>query len=382
MNQEIHIIGVGMTPFGKFADRSPDDLGQQAVLAALSDSGIAIADVQASFCGHVFQGMSMGQRILAPLGGGGKPVTNVENACCSGSTALHSAVRALRTGEADCVLAIGVESLTGRFAGALSGDDSDLESMLGMTMPAVYAMRAMRYLQQYDASREQLAGIVVKNKANAVRNPLAQFKKEVSVEQVLASRPIASPLNMLDCCPVSDGAAAVVLCTGAALKRLGGGARAVKLRASVLLSGEYDTAPGDMTFEKLTRGAADAAWAEAGTGPGDIDFAEVHDCFSIAEATRVEGLGLFPAGTYLDAVARGDASPGGRLPVNSSGGLLGKGHPLGATGIAQVVELATQIRGEAGARQLSRARAGVAHCRGGKAVGVEGTACTVHVLSR
>jgi acetyl-CoA acetyltransferase len=156
--------------------------------------------------------------------------------------------------------------------------------------------------------------------------------------------------------------------------------RAVKLAASILVSGEYDTSPGDMTFEPLTRHAAKAAWAEAGLGPQDIDFAEVHDCFSIAEATRVEGLGLFDPGTYLDAVQRGEASPTGRLPVNSSGGLLGKGHPLGATGIAQVVELANQIRGDAGARQLGKARVGVAHCRGGKAVGVEGTACTVHVL--
>jgi len=376
----IYVIGVGMTPFGKFAERTPDEMGQEAVVAALADAGIGINQVQAAFCGHVFQGMSLGQRILAPLGARGMPVTNVENACCSGSTALHSAVRLLRSGEADCALAIGAESLTGRFAGALSGDDSDLETMLGMTMPAVYAMRAQRYLDEYGASREQLAAVVVKNKANAVRNPLAQFKKEVSLEQVVGSRPIASPLHMLDCCPVSDGAAAVVLCTDAALARLGGQRRAVRLSASVLLSGEFDNAPTDMTFETLTRRAAEAAWAQAGAGPGDIDFAEVHDCFSIAEATRVEGLGLFEKGTYLGAVERGEASPDGRLPVNTSGGLLGKGHPLGATGIAQVVELTTQIRGEAGTRQLGRARVGVAHCRGGKAVGVEGTACTVHVL--
>ena len=375
----IFVIGVGMTAFGKFAERSPEDLGREAVLAALVDAGVDMSQVQAAFCGHVFQGMSMGQRVLASLGARGIPITNVENACCSGSTALHSAVQLLRSGEADCVLAIGVESLTGRFAGALSGDDSDIESLLGMTMPAVYAMRAQRYMAEYGASREQLAGVVVKNKANAACNPLAQFKKEVSVDQVLQSRVIATPLNMLDCCPVSDGAAAVLLCTGAARARLGA-TRAVKLAASILVSGEYDTSPGDMTFEPLTRHAAKAAWAEAGLGPQDIDFAEVHDCFSIAEATRVEGLGLFDPGTYLDAVQRGEASPTGRLPVNSSGGLLGKGHPLGATGIAQVVELANQIRGDAGARQLGKARVGVAHCRGGKAVGVEGTACTVHVL--
>jgi acetyl-CoA acetyltransferase len=234
-------------------------------------------------------------------------------------------------------------------------------------------------MEEFSMTREQLALIAVKNKRNAAQNPLAHFKKEITVDEVLASRPIADPLNLLDCSPVTDGAAAAILVSGEVARRLGEG-RAVRLAASALRSGSVDVEPTSMTFEPLTRDTAVDAYERAGLGPDEVDLAEVHDCFSIAEVLRVEGLGLFPQGEYPEAVERGEADLDGRLPINPSGGLLGKGHPLGGTGVAQVVELVRQLRGEAGDRQIERPRVGLAHCRGGKAVGIEGAACTVQIL--
>ena len=286
----------------------------------------------------------------------------------------------IKAGAYDVVLALGVEHLTGAFRGAFTPDESDVEAQRGLTMPAVYAMRAQRHFAQYGTTSEQLAAISAKNKRNAVANPLAQFKKPVSVDEVLASRMIADPLHLQECAPVSDGAAAVVLASRRKRAALGG-SRAVRLAASALKSGRAEVGLKDMTVEDLTWRAAEEAYERSGIGPSDIRFAEVHDCFSIAEALRVEGLGLFPHGEYPARVVKGEADLDGRLPVNGSGGLLGKGHPLGATGVAQVVEVVRQLRGEAGPRQIPGARVGLAHCRGGKAQGVEGTACTVNILT-
>ncbi len=381
MGDEVFVLGVGMTRFGKHPDRDAADLGAEAVRLAIADAGIDPRRVQAAYCGHVYQGMVTGQRVLAQVGLAGIPLANVENACSSGATAIREACLAIRAGEHDVVLAFGTEHLTSRFRGALTPDPSDVEAAVGLTMPGIYAMRARRYMEEFGITREQLALIPVKNKANAARNPLAQFQDPVTVEQVLESRMIADPLRLLDCSPVSDGAAAAVLVSAAALRRLDDG-RAVRLAASALRTGEVEAEPGPMTFEPLTRATALDAYERAGTGPDDVDLAEVHDCFSIAEALRVEGLGLFEQGEYVRAVERGEASIGGRLPVNPSGGLLGKGHPLGATGVAQVVEVVRQLRGEAGERQVEGAKVGLAHCRGGKAAGVEGAACTVQLLVR
>lgn len=375
----VHIIGVGMTRFGKHPDDDAAGLGAKALLEAIADAGIDPRLIEGAYCGHVFQGMVTGQRILAQVGMAGLPLANVENACSSGATAIREASLAVRAGEHDVVLAVGTEHLTTRFAGALTPDPSDPEAAVGATMPSVYAMRARRYMEEFGMTRKQLAAVAVKNRRHAAANPLAHFRKEVTIEEVIESRPIADPLNLLDCSPVTDGSAAAILVSDRMLKRLGSG-RAVRLAASTLFTGSVETEPTSMTFEPLTRKTAEAAYEKAGIGPEDVDFAEVHDCFSIAEVLRVEGLGLFPQGGYPAAVERGEADIGGRLPVNPSGGLIGKGHPLGGTGVAQVVELVRQLRGEAGERQIEGARVGLAHCRGGKAVGIEGAACTVQVL--
>ncbi|MCP3997174.1 MAG: thiolase family protein [bacterium] len=378
---DVHVVGVGMTRFGKHPDRDAADLGAEALREAIGDAGIDPRVVESAYVGHVFQGMVTGQRVLAELGMAGLPLANVENACSSGATAIREASLAIRAGENDVVVAVGTEHLTTKFAGALTPDPSDPEAAVGATMPAVYAMRARRYMEEFGMTREQLALIPVKNKANAARNPLAHFRKEITVADVLESRAIADPLRLHDCSPVTDGAAAVILMSDAALKKHGNG-RAIRLAASSLRTGSVDVEPTSMTFEPLTWATAQDAYERSGIGPDEVDFAEVHDCFSIAEVLRVEGLGLFPQGEYPSAVERGEASIGGRLPINPSGGLIGKGHPLGGTGVAQVVELVRQLRGEAGDRQIENARVGVAHCRGGKAVGVEGAACTVQILVR
>ena len=378
---DVHVVGAGMTHFGKHPGRDAADLGAEALRDAIADAGIGGRQVEAAYCGHVFQGMVTGQRILANVGLAGLPLANVENACSSGATAIREAALAIRAGEHDVVAAIGTEHLTSRFRGALTPDESDPEAAVGATMPAVYAMRARRYMQEFGMTRRQLALIPVKNKTNAARNPLAHFHQEITVDDVLQSRPIADPLNLHDCSPVTDGAAAVILMSDRAARRFGDG-RAVRLAASALRTGTVDVEPTSMTFEPLTWATAKDAYDRAGIGPDEVDFAEVHDCFSIAEVLRVEGLGLFDQGEYPAAVERGEADIGGRLPINPSGGLLGKGHPLGGTGVAQVVELVKQLRGEAGDRQIESPRVGLAHCRGGKAVGIEGAACTVQILIR
>ncbi len=375
----VYVLGVGMTRFGKHPDKDAADLGSAAFQEAVTDAGIEPRQIEAAYCGHVFQGMVTGQRILAQVGLAGLPLSNVENACSSGATAIREASLAIRAGEHDVVMAVGTEHLTTKFRGALTPDPSDPEAAVGATMPSVYAMRARRYMEEFGMTRRQLALVAVKNKRNAAANPLAHFRKEITVEDVLESRPIADPLRLHDCSPVTDGAAAVVLVSDRAVKKLGNG-RAIRLAASTLFTGTVDVEPTTMTFEPLTHKTALAAYERAGIGPEDVDFAEVHDCFSIAEVLRVEGLGLFERGAYPGAVERGEADIGGRLPINPSGGLLGKGHPLGGTGVAQVVELVRQLRGEAGDRQIEGAKVGLAHCRGGKAVGIEGAACTVQVL--
>jgi benzoylsuccinyl-CoA thiolase BbsB subunit len=375
----VHVLGVGMTKFGKHPDADAAGLGAEAFQEAVGDAGIDPRSIEAAYCGHVFQGMVTGQRILAQVGLAGIPLSNVENACSSGATAIREASLAIRAGEHDVVMAVGTEHLTTKFRGALTPDPSDPEAAVGATMPSIYAMRARRYMEDFGMTRRQLAMVAVKNKRNAAANPLAHFRKEITVEDVLESRPIADPLRLHDCSPVTDGAAAVLLVSDRAAKKLGD-KRTIRLAASTLFTGSVDVEPTTMTFEPLTHKTALAAYEKAGIGPEDVDFAEVHDCFSIAEVLRVEGLGLFEHGAYPAAVERGEADIGGRLPINPSGGLLGKGHPLGGTGVAQVVELVRQLRGEAGNRQIEGAKVGLAHCRGGKAVGIEGAACTVQVL--
>ena len=247
-----------------------------------------------------------------------------------------------------------------------------------MMFPAMYALRAQRYMYEYGLKSEDLAKISVINHLNALYNEKAMLGKEITIGDVLNSPMISSPLHRYDCNPVSDGAAAAIVVSGKTIRQLGG--RPVEIVASALTSGKYEPGFINMTFEEMTHRAALKAYNQAGIGPEDVDFAEVHDCFTIAEVLRVEGLGLCEPGGMVRMIRDGDIEIGGKKPINASGGLLGKGHPLGATGVAQIYELARQLRNEAGKRQISGARIGLAHCRGGIVTGTEGAACAVTIL--
>jgi acetyl-CoA acetyltransferase len=378
--RDVSVVGVGMVPFGKFPERTLADLGWPAVKAALADGGVDPRRIQAAYCGTALGGMMAGQRILGRLGMTGLPVTNVENACSSSSTALRQAVMAIRSGEYDVVLVIGVEKLTKFGGGVLPLEEEDWEVRQGLNMPALYAMRAQRYMHEFGLTREQLALVSVKNRANGVHNPDAQMRKEVTVEQVLASRPIADPFTLLQCCPTGDGAAAVVLCASSIAAQFTG--QPVRVRASDLTSGRFMPGFRDMTTPEITvRGAAEA-YEEAGLGPDDVDVAEVHDAFTIAELLYYEAFGFCKRGEAGAFVASGGSAIGGKVAVNPSGGLLSKGHPIGATGAAQVVEVVRQLRGQAGRRQHPGAKVGLTHATGGGIAGFDHGACSIHIFSR
>jgi len=377
--RDVYVAGVGMTPFGKFPSVSVADIGWPAVKAAIADAGIEGRQVQAAYCGTVFGGMMTGQRILARIGLSGIPTTNIENACSSSSTALHQAVIAVRSGMYEVVLVIGVEKLSKFGGGTLPLELDDWEVQQGMVMPALYAMRANRYMGEYGLTREQLALVSVKNRRNGARNMNAQFQEPVTVQKVLASRPIADPLTLLQCCPTGDGAAALIVCSDLAAKHLH--SKPIKIRASELTSGRFTPGFRDMTTPEVTVRGAVKAYEEAGVGPGEIDVAEVHDAFSIAEILYYEALGFCARGEGGRFIESGATEIGGKVAVNPSGGLLSKGHPIGATGAAQIVEIVRQLRGQCEDRQVSNARLGLAHATGGGISGFDHGACSIHILS-
>lgn len=378
--RKVYVLGVGMTTFGKRPDTPVEKMGVEAIGEALTDGGLDIRQIQAVWCGHCWQGSGAGQRIMAAYGFSGIPVINVENICASGSTAFREAYFAVATGRYEICMALGVEKMTGKFKGAITPDEEDLEGELGLTFPAVYALRARRYMHEYGLTSRDLAKISVINHLNALDNEKAMFGEAITVEDVLNSPMIASPLHRYDCNPVSDGAAAAIVVSEKMVRQPG--VRPVEIAASALSSGKFEPGFIDMTFEEMTHRAALEAYQQAGIGPADVDFAEVHDCFTIAEVLRVEGLGLCEPGGMVRMIRDGMIEISGEKPINASGGLLGKGHPLGATGVAQIYELTKQLRNEAGKRQIANARIGLAHCRGGLVTGTEGAACAVSILKR
>lgn len=375
---DVYVIGAGMTPFAKHGDSNAIDLGAQALQTAIEDAGLSPTDVEAMYAGHVYGGMVAGERVAAECGLAGAPIVNVENACASGTTAVIEAVHAIRAGRYRCVAACGFEKISDR-PGMLTPEESDYEGQLGLVFPAWHAMRARLYMDEFGLTREQLALVAVKAHHNGSLNPLAQIRDEITVSDVIESRPIASPLNLLDCCPKGDGGAAVILASAdfarEYVRRHG---RVTKVVGVGLYSGRADGAYAPL-FEDVTSRAAHDAFAEAGVTPKDVDFAEVHDCFTIAEGFRVEGIGLCEPGAYFRLLEEGRWTLAGEVPINPSGGLLAKGHPLGATGVAQLCEITTQFRGAAGGRQVREADVAVAHTRGGSVPGTEGGSCGVLV---
>jgi len=377
---DAYIVGVDMIKFGRFPDKTVPQIGAEAALLALDDCGLRIQDMEALYCGNLGQASGMvGQRMLQLIGQTGIPVVNVANACATGATAFREAWTAIKAGLYDIVLAVGVEQMgKGLLGGAGGATGIPKEGLLGSgTMPAVFAEAGMEHARKYGTTFAQFAKVSVKNHHHSTLNPKAMYQIETPLETVMNAEMISYPHTKLMCSVNVDGSAAAVLCSERKARELGLMKRAVKVRASVMTSDpwqERDLVMPDVN--SCTRLAAKKAYEMAGVGPDEINLVELHDCFATAEILHYENLGLCKDGDAGRMIDTGEVALGGRIPVNVSGGLLSKGHPLGATGIANIYEVTTHLRGEAGKRQVEGARFGLTHVIG------LGSACGIHILER
>lgn len=383
MSGDVYVVGIDMIPFGRFPDRTVPDMAAEASLLALDDAGLSINDIEALYCGNLLRSMEMvGQRLLKEIGMTGIPVSNVTNACATGATAFRDGVIAIKSGMVDLVLAVGVEQLgKGLLGGGGSGQFNREGEFGSTTNPCMFAEIGMEYAARYGTTFEQFAKVAVKNHYHATFNPKAMYRKETPLEEVMASEMISYPNTKLMCSANVDGAAAAVLASEKTVFRLGLGDRAVRVKASVLTSSPY-TQFGltKSDFNEATRFAARQAYDQAGISPDDLDLIELHDCFATAELCHYDNLGICAEGEAGPLIDSGATELGGRIPVNVSGGLLSKGHPLGATGIANIYEVATHLRDKAGKRQVDGARLGLTHVCGGAPD--TGAACAIHILER
>jgi benzoylsuccinyl-CoA thiolase BbsB subunit len=380
--REVAIIGVGSTVFGKFPERLPYELGAEAAWAAIQDAGITPKDLQFAYCANLYGGMVIGQAVLGEIGVTDIEQTNVQNACAGGATALRRAWWDIASGLYNAGIVIGVESITtSPIAGKLiTPAKGDITGELGMNMVARFALSQRRYMDMFNISLEQIAKVSVKNHHHGCLNPYSQYKKELTIEEIINSRPICEPITLLQCCPSTDGAAAAVLVSRDLAKKYKN--QPVMIAASVLKSGDYSFRWKDMTFSDMTYKCANEAYEMAGLGPKDIDVCELHDAFAVNELQHYVELGFCKRGEEARLIEDGITEIGGKLPVNPSGGLLSKGHPISASGIAQVAELVWQLRGQAGKRQVADAKIGLAHVAGGEVTGLESGAVAVHILKR
>ncbi|MDR7103699.1 thiolase family protein [Croceicoccus sp. BE223] len=379
MSNDVYVVGIDMIKFGRFDDAKPETLAAQAALMALDDCGLKIEDMQAIYAGTC-NGTMMGQRMLHYIGQTGAPVVNVTNACATGATAFREAFIAIKAGMYDICLAVGSEKMgKGMLVPKNSGGTAiPTEGLLGSgVMPAVFAQMGMEHTRKHGTTFEQFARVSEKNHKHSVLNPKAMYQKETPLDMVMAAEMIAYPLTKLMCSVNVDGSAAAVLMSEKRTRELGLMGRAIRVRGSGLASDPFtDRNLVMQDVNTVTQLAARRAYEMAGVGPEDVNLVELHDCFATAEIPHYENLGLCAegeGGAFLDS---GATTHGGKVPVNVSGGLLSKGHPLGATGIANIYEIAQHLRGEAGARQVEGARIGLTHV-----VGL-GSACAVHVLEK
>lgn len=371
--RDVAVYGVGTSVFGKQPEATVFDLAWQACAEALDDARVDRVD--AVFAATVFEPTGTAQRILHGLGIAGVPVVVVENACASATIAYHEAYESIRRGRYEVVLAMGIEQMSSRITGAIQPQLSDPEGQMGFAQPARYAMAAQRYMYRYGVTPEQLAAVAVKNSENGAANDRARHQHALTVDQVLGSRMIADPLTLYQCCSISDGAAAAVL--GPPRQ----GAADVSIRSSELVGGAlWDYTTDDVPGFDIVRRAGRGAYQMADAVPDDVDVFEVHDAFTIGEIVSSEALGIVDPGLGAELVASGGSAVSGTRPINPSGGLLARGHPLGATGLAQVAEIVWQLRGRAGARQVAGAKLGLVETAGGGAAGLDWTACAVSIL--
>ncbi|MCP2067597.1 thiolase family protein [Pseudomonas laurylsulfatiphila] len=409
----VYIAGIAMTVFGRHLERSLDDLAREALNGALQDAGCRTEDLGIAFYAGMTNGPLQGQIaipgqvVLSKVGIEGIPIYNIENACASGSAAFNLAVQSLKAGTTDVALAIGAEKMNiadklkalsifeagwdisraeqnyqtlvqmGEGVEVPEGSESDKPYSKFM---AIYAAMCRHHMSTYGTTQRQIAAVSAKNHTHSVHNPYSQFRKPFSIEEILAAPPITYPITLPMCAPLSDGAAAAILCTEEGLNRIGADkTRCIKVAASVIRS--FSNRRLDQPELHVGRLAARMAYEQAGLGPRDMHVAEVHDASAMGEIIQVENLGFVAPGEGGPAAERGEFTLGGRVPVNTSGGLESKGHPLGATGIGQLYELVTQLRGEAGKRQVEGARHAIQE-NGGGLQGVEEAAVAIHILSK
>jgi acetyl-CoA C-acetyltransferase len=383
--RNVYVAGVGSTTFGKHMATPIESLAVQAAATALIEAGIERKEIGALYLGNFISGPLNGKEVLAGivgsrLGLGNIPCTKVEGACASGGIAFRHAWMAIASGMCDAAIVVGVEKMTHSSTAEVTSAlncamDNENDGPSGLTFPGLFGLAWRVHAQQYGTTREDVAAVVIKNKANGLLNPLAQMGAELTLEKIMASAMIADPLQMFDCCPASDGAAAIVLCSERLLAK--NGQARIKILASAQTSGSPRIAnhPDLCSFE-ATVTAAQKAYALSGLQPKNIDLVELHDCFSIAEIIDSEDLGLVPRGQGGKWAAEGRTNMGGDVVINPSGGLLAKGHPVGATGIGQIYEVVQQLRGNH-PNQVANARIGMTHNLGGT-----GVACTVNILGR
>jgi acetyl-CoA C-acetyltransferase len=379
----IFVLGAATTKFGELWGTSPRTLAHEAAESALTDAGLAKSDIQALFVGNMLSGMLGGQEHLGAFFadelGFPVPAFKIEGACASGGLALHNAIASVLSGMYDTVMVLGVEKMTDHkpedVAAALMGAGSQEERLSGITFPGLYAVLARMHMQKFNTTEAEMAAVAVKNHFHAGLNPNAQFKNLLTIDDVMKSSRIADPLKLYDCSPISDGAAAVIISSKNVKKN-----KIIQIAASSVATDTLGLAQRQSLIElAATRKAAVKAYAMAGIAPREIDVAEVHDCFTIAEILAMEDLGFYAKGAAAAKIAKGETTLGKsrHLVVNTSGGLKGCGHPVGATGIKQIVEIVDQLLDRAGKRQVAGVKIGLAHNVGGS-----GATAVVHILKR
>ncbi|MBI5904063.1 MAG: thiolase domain-containing protein [Deltaproteobacteria bacterium] len=386
--RDVAIVGIGGTRFGNYGDRSIRALGEEACIKAIRDAGMKPRDIQLAYAGNFAQwewgqGLLIGHAVLRELGLTQIPITRVENGCATRSNAFREAWYKVATGACDIALAFGVEQMTvvgsEKILSVFMGrQHAERDGEMGNSAPGLFALLARRHMEEFGTTREQMAMVAVKNRKYGALNPEAQRTRAVTVEEVLNDRMICDPLTLSQCCPRGDGAAAVVLAAEGIARRYT--STPIRIAASVQVSGTYPDDRSYTFFDTDVRAAA-AAYRMAGLGPEDIDLAEVHDCFSVAEIVHYEDLGFCSKGEGGRFVEEGSSEIGGKTPVNTSGGLLSKGHVIGATGISQIIELVRQLRGQAGERQVEGARVALQH-NGGGFIHTDTASCFIHILRK
>jgi benzoylsuccinyl-CoA thiolase BbsB subunit len=380
--RDVYVLGIGQTVFGKMPQFTPIQLGVQAAKAAIKDAGIDPRMIEVAYGGRSYDDTQTAENILRYVGIADIPMYNTENACTTGAAVVNQLWKDIAYGVHDIGIAVTCESMTtsskaGKLVGAAEGD---LNGTLGITMPSYFAFMAYRLMEERGATLEDIAYPSVKNHRNACMNPFAMYRKALTTEDVMNARMISDPLTSLHCCPVTDGAASIILCTGEIARRYT--TMLIKLASSLLLSAPFEAWDYNMIDNPLIKELSKKTYEAAGIGPGDLDLIELHDAFAPEEISAVSCMGLCKTGDEISYIRSGASEIGGKCPINPSGGLLSLGHPLGASGARVVCEVTQHLRGTAGDRQVNGAKVGMAEMIGGYLTGLGSSIAGINLLTR